>query len=318
LANRTDKTAFLRYLQCGKNPLEFSWEAAKECHKHSISDNAKRGHKSFITRVGVEEVSRLKSNAAKKGISTRIRKLASTGMSDDEAKRISYSKACVKKGIKIANEFGIDISALSESEISKLSGLKKKKTFSSLSDEDKYEHVLNWKRSVLKNKNVIAEIQKENPSFMLTDFPDEMVERWYKEYCSIKSTNKIKSGLIKGYGLGGCYLSTKTGKTYYYRSSYELRFLMFLDDCDKILGYDVEPFHLKLNSGKRYVPDVVAQTVTGYQVIFEIKPEFKIDDFMVSKGNEIMNRYDNFYLIPCKMIDNLEKLNEFISRICKN
>lgn len=318
-SSRSEKSAILRYLQAGLDPKNFTWEIARLCLTKAISNAAEKGHTTFKDRVGTEVVSKIKSNAAKKGVDTRIQRFIDEGMSKKDAISRSYNEACLKKGRRIANELDIEIDGLSVSEISKLSGLKKRISFSKLSSEEKEKRRVIWKRSVLQNKSVILTLQKEYPDFLAVALDtEELVNKWYSIYNSIRSSETITNGRGgKGYGISGYHTSSKTGKTYFYRSSLERKFLTVLDDHPKILHYEVEPYHIKLPSESRYVPDVVATSTTGKRIIFEVKPEFKLIEFMASKGTEISSLYDNFYIITCKMMKDLEKLNEHVNQICQ-
>lgn len=79
-----------------------------------------------------------------------------------------------------------------------------------------------------------------------------------------------KGGYIKGY-----YISEKAIKRkMYYRSSYELLFMKLSDIDDNVITYEYEPFYIKYNIGKRYLPDFIVHFKDGSKTIIEIKSDY--------------------------------------------
>lgn len=302
-------TCFIKSL----TPLSlFTVDFALSLKTQTLSDNAKRGHQSLITRVGKEEISNIKRSAAFKGQEKRINRYPS--LSNEQALKQSYIDALETKGKKIAAQLGLP-GTLSSIEYLKLSGFSKRDNFSRLSEEEKEERCLTWKIQNLKNEKVATLLSKFNPEFKLlvVDLlsPTE-INDWYSEYCSLLSSFNIQKSKPYSSCKSGYYTSIKTNKTYYHRSSYELLVYRFLDVFKECIDYDVEPYHIKLETGKRYVPDIVCKMDNGKTIIFEIKPDYKVEEFLQSKGNLVQSLYgDCFHILTTKLIEGQEKLNEY-------
>lgn len=112
----------------------------------------------------------------------------------------------------------------------------------------------------------------------------EISEIFSKAQAKIRLENNNKLG---SYGRGhksGKYYSDKTGKSMYYRSSWELAVCEYLEHSERVKFYDIEPFMIEylLESGeKRYTRiDFIVEYVDGSKAIIEVKPKA-----FLKKGN---------------------------------
>jgi hypothetical protein len=92
-----------------------------------------------------------------------------------------------------------------------------------------------------------------------------------KDAISKSITNRYLEGgwqWAKGY-----YLSSKTGKKHYYRSSWELRHMQNMDMDIAIASYETEPFSLEYEWNgkiKRYIPDFLVRYTNGHLELHEV------------------------------------------------
>lgn len=74
----------------------------------------------------------------------------------------------------------------------------------------------------------------------------------------------------------GQYVSTKTGRTVNYRSSWELAYAKLLDNDPNVTYWEFEKFHLTYttpqNKKRRYIPDFIVCYADGHQELVEVKP----------------------------------------------
>lgn len=82
----------------------------------------------------------------------------------------------------------------------------------------------------------------------------------------------------------GLYFFEKEGREVYYRSSWELAFMKYLDAKDDVKWAKYErlriPYRDIDNEKKHYIPDILVGYTSGRQVLYEIKPFSR-------KGSEI-------------------------------
>lgn len=75
----------------------------------------------------------------------------------------------------------------------------------------------------------------------------------------------------------GNYVSSKTGDTIWYRSSWELMFARLLDSDQTVLSWKHEPFSIQYENtaGKirRYIPDFYITRISGKCELVEVKPQ---------------------------------------------
>lgn len=101
-----------------------------------------------------------------------------------------------------------------------------------------------------------------------------------KDRASLMIAEKISSGnwntkhprYICGY-----YQSNKMNKSFWYRSSLELRMMKCLDRDEQIKEYNYEPFSIKYNEIKRYIPDFLCEHTDGTKALIECKPTFQLE-----------------------------------------
>lgn len=108
-------------------------------------------------------------------------------------------------------------------------------------------------------------------------------------------SNKGKSTYIQGK-----VYSHKNDCMMQYRSSYELKFFMMLEEDDDVLSYRSEPLALPyVNSeGKHkvYIPDVLAVHSDGLLGIYEIKPQAMLSDIDVRlKARACIKHFRDIY-----------------------
>jgi len=83
----------------------------------------------------------------------------------------------------------------------------------------------------------------------------------------------------------GTYVSSKTGKTIHYRSSWELEYAQLLDMDDTVVTWQYEPFAISYEHNgetKQYLPDFLVSYDDGTKELVEVKPE----RLMITSMNE--------------------------------
>jgi len=96
---------------------------------------------------------------------------------------------------------------------------------------------------------------------------------------SKRSTLQLLSGKTKSYGKGhknGFFYSKKQDKEIYYRSSYELFFLMNCENNDHVLKFDTCNFYIDYEFEgriRKFIPDFLVHYIRGKPIFFEIKPK---------------------------------------------
>lgn len=113
--------------------------------------------------------------------------------------------------------------------------------------------------------------KEHNPNWgkTIADRTPEQLENYSKAAIKrIQLDPKIGS---RAYSLKGKYISSKAGKEMSYRSSYELRLMKCFDADSNVLYYTYEELSLKLDTGKRYLPDFVIIYKDGSRKMIEAK-----------------------------------------------
>ena len=93
----------------------------------------------------------------------------------------------------------------------------------------------------------------------------------------------------KGHYHTGVYTSAKSGQNCKYRSSWELKYLEYLDNDPnvKTFGYETVkiPYISNVRTGKirHYFPDVLVEFVDGKRTLVEIKPSRRVLQDKVQK-----------------------------------
>lgn len=89
---------------------------------------------------------------------------------------------------------------------------------------------------------------------------------------SIGTWKRYNSPSSSGFGfLKGYYLSKKTNKNMRFRSSFERKMMICLDNDPTVLSYDYEPFGLIYKDSKRYYPDFLINFYNLTRKMIEIK-----------------------------------------------
>lgn len=87
----------------------------------------------------------------------------------------------------------------------------------------------------------------------------------------------------------GIYTSSKTGQVCHFRSSWEEKYLKYLDDEPDVVTFKYEPFPIpyisnaKTKKVRKYYPDLYVEMVNGEKLIVEIKPSSKLKQKAVMK-----------------------------------
>lgn len=108
-----------------------------------------------------------------------------------------------------------------------------------------------------------------NPNYGKT--PDTRTQEQKEKYskAAVKRMMELSSTKHKKY-IRGWHISTKTGKMLY-KSSLEKRLMVCFDADPTIISYTYEPFAIKYESGKRYIPDFLTTSSDGKQHLVESK-----------------------------------------------
>lgn len=101
-----------------------------------------------------------------------------------------------------------------------------------------------------------------------------------KNAMSATRTQRMIEGKYKEYGRNnhrsGAYLSNKTERQCWFRSSWELAAMQYLDKNENILSWESESIRIpyRYNDNKRwYVPDFIVTFVDRHREIWELKPQ---------------------------------------------
>ena len=175
-------------------------------------------------------------------------------------------------------------------EVRKRTAISIRSTYDNMSDKEKQKFSDHSARLWAENKEVMQQGAIKAGKTFSKNFDDgkhDFTER----------DKKISESITKKYLEGGFqwarghYTSTKWGKTYYYRSSWELKYMQLLDSDDNVGSWKYEPFSLeyKINGkAKNYIPDFIVTRKSiscGYifDELVEIKPQ-ALTDTKVNKA----------------------------------
>jgi hypothetical protein len=108
-----------------------------------------------------------------------------------------------------------------------------------------------------------------NPNYGKT--PDTRTQEQKEKYskAAVKRMMELSSTKHKNY-IRGWHVSAKAGKMLY-KSSLEKRLMVCFDADSTITSYAYEPFAIKYQSGKRYIPDFLTTSTNGKQQLIESK-----------------------------------------------
>lgn len=79
----------------------------------------------------------------------------------------------------------------------------------------------------------------------------------------------------------GHFLSKKSNRPLFFRSSLELKVYEMLEDSEFIVEIEYEPIILSYNwrgKKRKYVPDILITTTDGLKYLLEVKPERRVED----------------------------------------
>lgn len=274
-------------------------------HSNFKSKNAIKGSVKFSNKLSKNELKEYHNKRLKKVKEKRIEKSGSL--------KKSYRNGIINKGKKIAEKLGL--TNLNEEDLIHLSGYSKKKNYRNLTEKERNDYVLNWKKSNLLNSNIRKKILKEYPDFLLADLnSNEEIEKWYSTYISIKNMFDLKYRSNSRFH-NGFFTSLKNKKNIYYRSSYELTCLKYLERINEVIEFDTEPFHLKYkrnneNFERKYVPDVIIILDDGRKKLLEVKPEIYVEDFKIKK---LQYLNEKIYIINEKYLNDYELFRNYIT-----
>ena len=312
------------YRETGENIFNYSKEKLTEIkdlysvqRKASIGEGVRR----FNTSFSKEEWQNYQNKRVEKIRESRIGKVKESleylTLSNSDLLKVSYQKSIIKKGIKVAENLGLDLSSLSEKDLLKLSGYSKSKNYKSLSLSERKDKKIKWMKSNLKNNIVRDIIISDRPDFIKVNIDsllEEEIEEWYSEYKSILNTKRFIETPWNLYSncKRGWYKSIKQGKDLFYRSGLELEVYKKLELLEDVTLYESEPFSIKYrkdNKLRRYIPDLLC-IYRGKKVIVEVKPEYRVEEFWLEKGQYIEEiKESKFIIITEKTIKN-DKIEE--------
>jgi len=159
-------------------------------------------------------------------------------------------------------------------------------------------------------KHLPEEIKKkisEGNKRYMKEHPEDKrwIGRHYKH--TPESLNRIRKGVATAILEGrmdnasprrfikGNYYSKKNGKTYHYRSSYELCAFKLLESMHMVCGYEYEPFHIRYvdENGelRRYIPDIMVRLKNGDKELIEVRPNRYLNDVRTRKKFKAANRF---------------------------
>lgn len=103
-----------------------------------------------------------------------------------------------------------------------------------------------------------------------------------RQRMSEKAMERMVDG--KSYYRQGRYASTKTGREFWYRSSYELRYMQILDADESVAGWEYEPAAITIeyeHEGqiRRYKPDFLVEYADGRRLIVEVKSKHSMREY---------------------------------------
>tara|TARA_Y100000034_G_scaffold137039_1_gene219433 strand:+ start:4818 stop:6239 length:1422 start_codon:yes stop_codon:yes gene_type:complete len=150
---------------------------------------------------------------------------------------------------------------------------------------------------ILKAKFESGELSHEgenNPMYNRTR--ETMTLEQLKNY-SNAAIKQIQDGKTLGFKSGkkGWYTSTKTDNRMFYRSSYELRAMIYFDECDDVIDYKHEPYSIPYgkNNEKNYLFDFIVYFKNNITKIIEIKARYflKIDKIIIREKAIAAKKY---------------------------
>ena len=324
---RKEKEAIYTYIRLSFSIEDFSIEKALKIRSENVCKKGMKKLKEKINLMTEDERKEYRRKITVGQILSKEHKYKD--LSPKESKRKVYINGLITKGKKEAIVLNLDLSKLTDKDFLKLSGRKKKQSHDKRTEEEKNSKRIQWIRKNLINKNIISLLVDEFP-----EFSDVNVEKitndeaivWYGRYNSIRVCNSLinergtRSENSRKKWKCGFFDSIKNNKRMYYRSSFELKTLQFLEDLPKIVSFDTEPFKIKYfhpikKEIKFYVPDIIFK-IKDYDEDFllEVKPLYMLEEFNTIKRDNIAIK---IIVITEDQIKSKEIFYEYIEENCK-
>lgn len=198
----------------------------------------------------------------------------------------SYLSGLATKGEKYLKDRGVNTSKLSKEELISYSGKRKKENFAKLSDEEKEEKKLNWKKSHLKNFFKMTEEEINLKS-------EIEIHSLYKEYLYLSGRLNTKAARSKKYRSG--HLENRFGR-FFFRSSFEEQFLKKIELISSIVSVKDEYTtggieYFVENSKHWYFPDFLVTTKSENKYLIEIKGSGFVNDPIVQLKTKAGKQY---------------------------
>lgn len=197
------------------------------------------------------------------------------------AKLISDRKRKVQSGNAKDNKanLGKKFSKEHRNKISKSKLGSKNPFFSKTHSKETIEQAKKKREQTLLDKYNVTNV-------MQLDSAREKISRYATKRVLDNSNNFGKCNKFKN----GFFYSTKNNKQFYYRSSYELKFMQELENDINVKFYEVEPFSIKYEYDgiiHRYIPDFI---INNYLIV-EIKPRWMMRDPQTIAKIETANKF---------------------------
>jgi hypothetical protein len=123
-------------------------------------------------------------------------------------------------------------------------------------------------------RDVKLHIRVKHPKFNLNNFTGQSrAIVWHDFSAKGKKTRKPRFKQ-------GKYQSTKTGKSFTYRSGLEEKLFKILDSHDDVMSFYAEPFsidYIHQGQAHKYTPDIIVNFMDGRKEIWEVKPANQTD-----------------------------------------
>jgi len=90
--------------------------------------------------------------------------------------------------------------------------------------------------------------------------------------------------------------------------------MKYLDNATDVVDWVYEPFFIKIDEGKRYIPDFLVTYNDGCRKLIEIKPMWMLNDENVVKKHDVAKGFcknSNIeYMIYC--LEDIEKMENML------
>lgn len=130
-----------------------------------------------------------------------------------------------------------------------------------------------------------------------------------KDAMSATRTQRMVEGKYKEYGKNnhrsGTYVSSKTGKEYWFRSSWELACMKYLDANENVVTWEYESVRISYiydNHKRWYVPDFLITFTDKHSEMWELKPAKFCENEKTALKSRAAKQFCNENLISCFQI----------------